>query len=79
MAVKASRSTSNFFVEVRIQLGKMKVDMVPMLVMPVSDYETLICMDNLIRLSIVKRTASPFPSTKSELPVTENLESLDQP
>jgi len=37
MAVKGSRSTSNFSVDVMIQLGKMKVDKVPMRVMPVSD------------------------------------------
>jgi len=37
MAVKGSRSTSNFSVEVMIQLGKMRVDKVHMLVTPVSD------------------------------------------
>jgi len=36
MAVKGSRSTSNFSVEVMIQLGKLRVDKVPMLVTPVS-------------------------------------------
>jgi len=82
MAVKGSRSTSNFLVEVRIQLGKMQVDMVPMLVMPVSNYDILICMDDLIRLGAVincQKNSISFSSTKSELPVTENLESLDQP
>jgi len=53
MAVKGSRSTSHFPVEVMIQLGKMNVDKVPMLVMPVSDYDILICMDDLIRLGAV--------------------------
>ena len=52
MAVKGSRSTSNFSVEVMIRLGKMKVDKVPMLVTPVSDYDMLIGMD-LIRLGAV--------------------------
>ena len=33
-----------------IHLGKMRVDKVPMLVMPVSDYDILISMDDLIRL-----------------------------
>jgi len=33
-----------------IQLGKMRVDKVPMLVTPVSDYDILISMDHLIRL-----------------------------
>jgi len=50
MAVKGSRSTSNFSVEVMIQLGKMKVNKVPMLVTPVSDYDILIRMHNVIRL-----------------------------
>jgi len=53
MAVKGSRSTRNFSVEVRIQLGKMSVDKVPMLVTPVSDYNILISMDDLIRLGAV--------------------------
>jgi len=50
MAVKVSRSTSNFSVEVMIQLGKISVDKVPMLVTPVSDYDILISMDDLITL-----------------------------
>jgi len=36
-----------------IQLGKMRVDKVPMLVTPVSDYDILISMDNIIRLGAV--------------------------
>jgi len=36
-----------------IQLGKIKVDKVPMLVRPVSDHDILISMDNLIRLGVV--------------------------
>jgi len=53
MAVKGSRSTSNFSVEVMIQLGKIRVDKVPMLVKPVSEYDILISMDDLIRLGAV--------------------------
>jgi len=53
MAVKGSRSTSNISVEVMIQLGKMRVDKVPMLVTPVLDYDILIRMDDLIRLGAV--------------------------
>jgi len=53
MAVKGSRSTSNFSVEVMIQLGKMRVDKVHMLVTPISDYDILISMDDLIRLGAV--------------------------
>jgi len=53
MAIKGSRSTTNFSVEVMIQLGKMKVDKVPMLVTPVSEYDILISMDDLIRQGAV--------------------------
>jgi len=53
MAVKGFRSTSKFAVEVMIQLGKMRVDKVPMLFTSVSDYEILISMDELIRLGAV--------------------------
>jgi len=53
MAVKGSPSTGNFSVEVMIQLGKMKVDKVPMLVTSVSDYDILISMEDLIRLGAV--------------------------
>jgi len=53
MAVNGWRSTSNFSVEVIIQLGKMRVDKVPMLVTPISDYDILISMDDLLRLGAV--------------------------
>jgi len=53
MVVKGSRSTSNFSVDVISKLGKMKVDKGPMLVTPVSDYDILISMDDLIRLGAV--------------------------
>jgi len=53
MAVQGSRSTSNFAFEVIIQLGWMRVDKVPVLVLPVSDYDILISMDNLIKLGAV--------------------------
>jgi len=53
MAVKGSRSTSNFSLEVMIQLGKMRVDKVPMLVTPVSHYDILISLHDLIRLGAV--------------------------
>jgi len=50
MTVKGSRSTNNISVEVMIRLGKMRVDKVPMLVTPVSDYDILISMADLIKL-----------------------------
>jgi len=53
MAVNESRSTSNFSVEVTIQLGKMRVDKVPTLVTLVTDYYILISMDDLIKLEAV--------------------------
>ena len=53
MAVKGLRSASNFSVEVMIQLGKIRVDKVPMLVAPVSDYDILRSMDDFIRLGAV--------------------------
>jgi len=36
-----------------IQLGKIRVDKVPMLVTPVSDYDILISMDDLLRRGVV--------------------------
>jgi len=53
MTVKGSRSTSNFSVEVMIQLGKRRFEKVPMLVTPVSDYDILMSMDDLIRVGAV--------------------------
>jgi len=53
MTVKGSRSTSNSSVEVLIQQGKMGGEKVPMLVTPVSDYDILISMHDLIRLGAV--------------------------
>jgi len=50
MVVKKSGSTSDFSVEVILQLDKMRVNKVSMLVTPGSDYDMLISMDNLIRL-----------------------------
>ena len=53
MAVKGSRSTSNHGVKVMIHLGKMKVKDVEMMVTPVSDYDVLLSMDDLIKLGAV--------------------------
>jgi len=53
MAVKGSRSTSSSSVAVMIPLGKLRVDKVPMLVTPVSDYDIHISMDDLIRLGAI--------------------------
>jgi len=53
IVVKVSLSTRNFFVEVMIHLGKMRVNKLPMLVTPVSDYDIRISMDDLKRLGVV--------------------------
>jgi len=53
MAVKESRSTSDFSVEVMIQLPKMRVVKVPMLVTPISDYDIIISMEDLLNLEAV--------------------------
>ena len=53
MAVKGSQSTSNFSVEAMIQLGKMKVDRVPIFVMLGSDPDIIGSIHDLIRLGAV--------------------------
>ena len=53
MAVKGSRSTSNYKVKVMIHLGKMKIRDVEMMVTSVSDYDVLLSMDDLIKLGAV--------------------------
>jgi len=49
MAVKGSRSTSNYGCSVEIQIGRMKIPKVDMMVTPVSDYDVLISMNDLAR------------------------------
>jgi len=71
MADKGSRSTSNFCVEVMIRLGKMRVDKVPILVTPVSDYDILISIDDLIRLgAVIACQKNSFYFSKYEVRVT---------
>ena len=52
MAVKGSRSTSNYGCNVKIQIGRMKIPTVDMRVTPVSDYDVLISMDDLARFEL---------------------------
>jgi len=49
LAVKGSRSTSNYGCNVEIQRGRMRIPKVDMMATPVSDYDVLISMDDLAR------------------------------
>ena len=53
MAVKGSRSTSNYSAIVDVQIGKMKVRNVEMMITPVSDYDILFSVDDLTRMGAV--------------------------
>ena len=53
MAVKGSRSTSNYSATVDIQIRKMKLKHVEMMITPVSDYDILLSMDDLTRMGAV--------------------------
>ena len=67
MTVKGSRSTSNYGSIVEIQIGKMKVKNVEMMITPVSDYDVLLSMDDLIRMGAVmtsQKNSIYFPSHK---------------
>ena len=69
MAVKGSRSTSNYIAIVDIEIGKMQVRNVEMLIIPVSDYDILLSMDDLTRMGAVidcQENSIYFPSIMSE-------------
>ena len=53
MAVKGSRSTSNYSANVDVGIGKIKVRDVEMIITPVSDYDILLSMDDLTRMGAV--------------------------
>ena len=53
MAVKGSRSTSNYSAIVDVEIGKMQVRNVEMMITPVSDYDILLSMDDLMRIGAV--------------------------
>ena len=53
MAVKGSRSTSNYSTIVDVEIGKMKVRNVEMMITPVLDYDILLSMDDLTRMGAV--------------------------
>ena len=61
-----------------IQLGKMKVNKVPMLVTPVSDYDILISMDDLIRLgAVIDCQQNSTYSSKDKVRVTRDRKSRE--
>ena len=67
MAVKGSRSTSNYSAIVDVEIGKMKVRNVEMMITPVSDYDILLSMNDLTRLGAVidcQKNSIYFPKYK---------------
>ena len=67
MAVKGSRSTSNYRAIMNVEIGKMKVRNVEMMIKPVSDYDILLSMDDLTRMGAVidcKKNSIFFPKYK---------------
>ena len=67
MAVKESRSTSNYSGIVDIQIGKIKLQNVEMMITPVSDYDILLSMDDLTRMGAVidcQKNSIYFPKYK---------------
>ena len=67
MAVKGSRSTSNYSAIVDVEIGKMKVRNVEMMITPVSDYDILLSMDDLTRMGAVidcQKNSIFFPKYK---------------
>ena len=67
MAVKGSRSTSNYSATVDVEIGKMKVRNVEMMRTPVSDYDMLLSMDDLMRMGAVidcQKNSIHFPKYK---------------
>ena len=53
MAVKGSRSTSNYSAMMDVEIGKIKVRNVKMMITPVSDYDILLCLDDQTRKGAV--------------------------
>ena len=67
MAVKGSRSTSNYSAIVDVEIGKMKVRNVEMMITPVLDYDILLSMDDLTRMGAVidcQKNSIYFPKYK---------------
>ena len=67
IAVKGSRSTSNYSAIVDIQIGKMKLQKVEMIITPVPDYDILLSMDDLTRMGPVidcQKNSIYFPKYK---------------
>ena len=67
MAVKGSRSTSNYSAIVDLEIGKKKVRNVEMMITPVSDNDILLSMDDLTRMGVVidsQKNSIYFPKYK---------------
>ena len=67
MAVKGSRSTSNYSANVDVEIRKLKVRNVEMMITPVSDYDILLSMDDLTRMGAVidcQKNSIYFPKYK---------------
>jgi len=67
MAVKGSRSTTNYGCNVKIQIGRIRIPNVDMMVTPVSDYDVLIRMDDLARFGAeinCRKSTIYFPDYK---------------
>jgi len=67
MAVKGSRSTSNYGCNVEIQIGRIRIPNMNMMVTPVSDYDVLISMDDATRFGAetnCRKSTIYFPDHK---------------
>ena len=67
MAVKESRSNSNYGCNVEIHIGRMRIPKVDMMVTPVSDYNVLIILNNLARFGAeinCRKSTIYFPDYK---------------
>ena len=67
MAVKGSRSSSDYSAIVDVEIGKIKVKNVEMMITPVSDYDILLSMDDLTRMGAVidcQKNSIYFPKCK---------------
>ena len=82
MAVKGSRSTSNYSAIVDIQTGKMRLKKVEMTITPVSDYDILFGMDDVTRMGAVidcQKNSIYFPKTRSGYTVMGTPPKRDPP
>ena len=75
IAVKGSRSTSNYSTLVDVKIGKMNVRNVEVMITPVSDYDILLSMDDLTRMGPVidcQKNSIYFPKYMVRVHCNEN-------